>query len=495
MPSRILKRKELRDLIGRMKKRDFVIEDKSGNKHLKIVVHCPNGRSFLWVLAATPSDYREWQNAKATLRRELATAGYPDERKFSKISTNDAIRSIADDIHELVDQLLDALDATWIDEPERRRVREIQPYLRDHGRQAAAQHPIAKGRVDESASAIWHNTVRIDTPKGVGSGCVIDYKSTPYWAGRKLLVTNAHVVDGFTEAAYSWISESFTCSATARLIAIDYIHDLAVLELDPQQIPHPDTGGLQVGTSPVPGQTVTMCGFPLGCDTPRLARGIVSGYAAVPIEGVDVTSVVIQAPANQGNSGGPVCGDNGELVGIIWSINPRLRPNIEKPRAPTARQAIDWVERSLIPIDGYGYALDPEDIRSMLHAQAAARKRGQQDESPPKKEIPFPRRAFVELQRQATTVAKRPTDSSCIGVFNYDPDGSIWMGWRYPYRRKAGDRIRLDAPTEWIDLWKKHVKPSSGKHFYLRGYDVVGYDKPMGFPLGYWRPKARLCLE
>lgn len=371
---------------------------------------------------------------------------------------------------------------------ERPRVREIEPYLRDHGKEAAAEHPIAQGLVDESASAIWNNTVRINTLKGVGSGCVIDYKSAPYWAGRKLLVTNAHVVDGFAEAEYSWISESFKYSATARLIAIDYIHDLAVLELDPQQIPHPDNEGLQLGTSPFPGETVTICGFPRGCDTPRLARGIVSGYAAIPIEGVDVTSVVIQAPANQGNSGGPVCDNDGELVGIVWAINPRFHPNIEKPNAPAALDAIAWVESALIPIDGYGYALDPADIQSMLHAQAKARGRGYQDNSPASDEILFPRRAFVELQRQATFIAKKPKDSSCIGVFNYDPTGFIWMGWE---RRR--DRVKLDAPSEWVDLCAK--KFPKGAHFYLRGYDIVRYQRVQGYYNGRWLPKIRLRLE
>lgn len=101
-----------------MRQRKFVIQDKSGKKHLKVHVQCPNGCNFLWVLASTPSDTREWPRATATLRRNLESCGYPDERKFLRISTDDDSRRIANEIHELVDQFLDALEASSDDEPQ-----------------------------------------------------------------------------------------------------------------------------------------------------------------------------------------------------------------------------------------------------------------------------------------------------------------------------------------------------------------------------------------
>lgn len=80
--------KDLRDLRKRLEERGFRWEDRSGSGHPKILIQCPNGREFLWVLSGTPSDQRNWINQTTLLRRELRGAGYPDERKFLRVTEN-----------------------------------------------------------------------------------------------------------------------------------------------------------------------------------------------------------------------------------------------------------------------------------------------------------------------------------------------------------------------------------------------------------------------
>ena len=366
---------------------------------------------------------------------------------------------------------------------EPRLARECVPLVRDHGIVSSVAHPFFRGAVDPSIAPIWFNTVRLTSPAGtIGSGCLVQQRG----ANRAVIVTNAHVVESSGTLTYEWLVGPFIHSGVGSLLAIDYLHDLAVLVLDDGSIPHPDRLALEIGDPPSPGEQVSLCGFPRGCDLPRLARGVVSGYGVMSMSGVDVTNVIVQAPINQGNSGGPICNDSGQLVGVTWAINPRVDPTSPRPRSRAANEAIDWLTDSLVPVDGYGYALDPRDVTKMIDAITAAENYGRHklDNLPP--DTPFPRAAFVELQRLAVLSTDKPAGTSCIGIFNFSPDRKILLGWH------QGEQCEIGAPREWISLLTG-IMPQGG-HFYLRGHQVVHYYRNPKYRRGIWVCRAVLNL-
>ena len=373
-------------------------------------------------------------------------------------------------------------------------IKELIPLLRDRELPTIPAHPVATGAVAPEVADIWFNTVRL-TPSngGIGSGCVV-YRDPDPLTNTIILVTNAHVVDGCVECLYSWAEGFQKKRGVAKLLAIDYVHDLAILEVDDQSIPHEGKRALQIGESPQPGQIVTVCGFPLGCESPRVAQGMVSGYESLPMEGVEVTSVVIQAPINKGNSGGPVCDAEGNLVGIIWATNRHLNPKVAKPASVTARKVIEYLDQALVPISGYGFSLDPADLKDMLVAQNKANEVTRNIyECVPETEY-ISRADFVELQKQVVNIPKsaRP-NTSCIGIFNYAPNGTIHIGWWQGPAAESKQK-KLDTPQRWNDICKQYFP--QGGHFYLRGYDVVFYiSKRKGYKTGFWKPLVRLQLS
>lgn len=335
-------------------------------------------------------------------------------------------------------------------------------------------------------SKIWFNTRRIVTPgKGVGSGCLVNYLGSP---GRTVvLVTNAHVVGGYTTVTCQDMTGPTAIERSAELLAIDYAHDLAVLRViwEPQDnIPE----GLTLGSCPRLGDLVHLCGFPAGVSTPRLCQGIVSGYDATRIEGHEVESLVVQAPVNQGSSGGPVCDSEGRLIGIVVAMIPRLRRNVSKPKSAPARAAVKYMEMALNPVDGLGFILNPADIGSMLASYRLIQSLGDNRTNIAPVVIPFPRKAFVQLQREIADIEpdELPKDTSCIGPFNIPPSrDSISLGFYGTTQR------RLAASAEWFDVLAKHVPQF---HFYLRGYMIVAYHKSPRYARGIWVDRVLLNL-
>jgi hypothetical protein len=340
------------------------------------------------------------------------------------------------------------------------------------------------------AEKIWENTRKIETEDGsIGTGCLVRWNQNKLaWSeleqNSNVVITNAHVVDGQKEVTVSAFSDGDYISRKANLVAIDYPHDLAVLEVNmlPEDFGH---DGLFVGDYPKIGEPVLLCGFPLGVETPRLSGGLISGYAHMPIEGRMVRSLVIQAPVNQGNSGGPVCNAAGELVGIVYAINSRLKTKLKKPSSPVARQAIDYIERALNPVDGFGYVLDPIDVKRMISSHRKIAMMGQYLPSAVR-EMELPRSDFVSLQRQIASIDDLSENLSCIGPFNINPARtSLHLGFY------NGPQWELDVSQKWLDVCRKLKE----YHFYLKGYTIVAYYK--GGPQyrrGIWTDRISLTL-
>lgn len=156
-------------------------------------------------------------------------------------------------------------------------------------------------------------------------------------AGTGMIVTNAHVVDGRTEVQ---IGAADGRIATARVVARDEVHDIALLAADLPGLPR-----LSFATTPARvGETIYAVGSPFGLGQ-SVTRGIVSALDRA----IDVTTpfgmVQHDAPLNPGSSGGPVVNQRGEVVGINTAMPDGFRRDVGIAYAIPAAVAAGVVAR------------------------------------------------------------------------------------------------------------------------------------------------------
>jgi S1-C subfamily serine protease len=146
--------------------------------------------------------------------------------------------------------------------------------------------------------------------QALGSGFVIDKSGH--------IVTNSHVVEGATEIEVSFSNRD---SVKARIVGQDPSTDLAVLKVD---VDARALTPLELGNSDRVrvGDAVVAIGNPLGF-TRSVTAGIVSALHR-PLTAPNNFTIedVIQTDAaiNSGNSGGPLIGANGRVVGVNTAI-------------------------------------------------------------------------------------------------------------------------------------------------------------------------------
>jgi serine protease Do len=148
---------------------------------------------------------------------------------------------------------------------------------------------------------------------GVGSGVIIEKKD-----GKAYIVTNYHVVSDAQKVKAVLTTGEIR---EARIVGVDQITDLAVLEIDGKGIDTVaeigDSSGLRAA------EFVMAIGNPLGMGE-SITMGIVSViHEIIPVSlnqngVIDWEQEVIRVDAaiNQGNSGGPLIDLNGRVVGI-----------------------------------------------------------------------------------------------------------------------------------------------------------------------------------
>ncbi|REK71989.1 S1C family serine protease [Paenibacillus paeoniae] len=148
---------------------------------------------------------------------------------------------------------------------------------------------------------------------GVGSGVIIEKK-----AGRAFIVTNYHVV-----ANAEKVKTVLTTGEVreARVVGMDQITDLAVLEIDAKGI----NTVAEIGDSSTlrAAEFVMAIGNPLGMGE-SITMGVVSVIKEVIPVSLKQNGIIdweqevirVDAAINQGNSGGPLIDLNGRVVGI-----------------------------------------------------------------------------------------------------------------------------------------------------------------------------------
>ncbi|GAB4556742.1 MAG: hypothetical protein Tsb007_15420 [Rhizobacter sp.] len=132
----------------------------------------------------------------------------------------------------------------------------------------------------------------------------------------RYVATAAHVVRALQGApVIRWESKPWP----ARVVRIDDEADLALLEIA-ADAPMP---GLVLSTRPVmPGQWVMVLGCPFGAG-PTATTGIVSALPGAVLEPAALSGrMQLNAAVNPGNSGGPVIGLDGQVIGLANATIP-----------------------------------------------------------------------------------------------------------------------------------------------------------------------------
>jgi uncharacterized protein (TIGR00730 family) len=125
------------------------------------------------------------------------------------------------------------------------------------------------------------------------------------------IVTNNHVVKN---AKSVFVTLSDGSKLPAKIVGTDPSTDLAVLKVKRDK-PFPY---LQLGDSAkvVPGQWVIAIGNPFGL-AETVTTGVVSALGRDIGDGQYDSFIQIDAPINEGNSGGPLLNQRGEVIGVI----------------------------------------------------------------------------------------------------------------------------------------------------------------------------------
>lgn len=187
---------------------------------------------------------------------------------------------------------------------------------------AAAQTEMTKVEVVEKvgpAVVTVHNLTTAPNLFGQGGEAQIQGAGTGFIISEEgYIVTNWHVVDGGD--AFQVLLQDGT-PVPAELIGIDPRDDLAVVKIDPAEVP----AVVAFGDSDAikPGQEVIAIGSPLGAFTNTVTAGIIGGVGRNQLAAQDPSmcqdySNLIQhdAAINQGNSGGPLFNMQGEVIGV-----------------------------------------------------------------------------------------------------------------------------------------------------------------------------------
>ena len=141
----------------------------------------------------------------------------------------------------------------------------------------------------------------------MGSGVLVDVNRT-----QGLVITNWHVIRDSRSAVLVQFPDGFQSAGT--VVRWDEAWDLAALVI---WKPHATPIAL-AGTPPAIGEQLTIAGY--GRGTYRAETGPCTEYLA-PGTGYAKEFVELSATARQGDSGGPILNDRGELAGVLFGQN------------------------------------------------------------------------------------------------------------------------------------------------------------------------------
>ncbi len=148
-----------------------------------------------------------------------------------------------------------------------------------------------------------------DSLYATGSGFV--YKTDKSYG---YILTNSHVLTNATSVKLGFTNDK---KADAKVVGVDEYSDIAVLRVPKKYIVQ--VAEMGSNSKMRVGDTTFAVGTPLDAKTYSwsVTRGILSGKDRVVASGNSYMTVLqTDTPINSGNSGGPLCNGNGEVIGI-----------------------------------------------------------------------------------------------------------------------------------------------------------------------------------
>lgn len=137
-----------------------------------------------------------------------------------------------------------------------------------------------------------------------GSGTLIEVRDD-----RGLVITNWHVIRDARGPIIATFPDGFRSAAT--VLKVDQDWDLAAL-----LIWRPNAAPIAISTTaPKPGDSLTIAGY--GSGDYRAVSGRCTQYVA-PGRNMPYEMVEVSAEARQGDSGGPILNERGELAGVLF---------------------------------------------------------------------------------------------------------------------------------------------------------------------------------
>ncbi len=138
----------------------------------------------------------------------------------------------------------------------------------------------------------------------LGSGVLVDVNGS-----QGLVLTNWHVIRDSRSAVLVQFADGFQSAGT--VIRFDEAWDLAAISIwKPKATPVP-----LAQRNPIPGEPLSIAGYGRGAY--REQKGRCTEYLS-PGSGYPKELVELQAPARQGDSGGPILSADGRLAGVLF---------------------------------------------------------------------------------------------------------------------------------------------------------------------------------
>jgi S1-C subfamily serine protease len=172
---------------------------------------------------------------------------------------------------------------------------------------------VIQGSALVTTATLFGSTTTVETV--LGSGFVVSYSGSDY------IVTNYHVVNGFTNMTVTFSDGN---AYPLTVVGTDPYSDLAVVSV--KSAPASEFTPLQIISSSgvVVGQPIVVIGNPYGLAS-SMTFGIISQLGRTIQEATtnnfSISGVIqFSAPINPGNSGGPLLDKNGEVLGITTAV-------------------------------------------------------------------------------------------------------------------------------------------------------------------------------
>lgn len=180
--------------------------------------------------------------------------------------------------------------------------------------QAAPQRAWRYERVEGKYRSVVRVIAQAGPQRSLGSGCAVR------WGTRLVIVTARHVIDGTKKVFVRGKTQVWECRVLGGdtdwdVVLLEPLNQAAYSDFDLTEIAWGNEGTIKKG------QRLETCGF--GSDD-RLAvnGGLVVGFVRCgKAEDKKPDWVQVSGRARQGDSGGPVLNDKGEIVGVLWGTN------------------------------------------------------------------------------------------------------------------------------------------------------------------------------